>query len=83
MTAVDIRGTKEITSISGCKLYRIYQLTDGYTLDVPFGKVWAVFIQVVYAGVSEYVSYTLSGSRITFEKSAGSTIDLDVMVWGE
>ncbi len=81
MTAATEVSTKSITSISGCKLYKLDELADGYTLDVPFGKVWAVFIQVIEATTPQYVSYTVSGSRITFECSG--TTDADVMVFGE
>ncbi len=81
MTAVTPLAAKSITSISGCKLYKIDELADQYTLDVPFGKVWAVFIQTIEATTPQYVSYTVSGSRITFECSG--TTDADVMVFGE
>ncbi|HEU04639.1 MAG TPA: hypothetical protein ENH95_05960 [Nitrosopumilus sp.] len=80
MAATEI-ATKSITSISGCKLYKLDELTDGDTLAVPFGKVWAVFIQVIEATTPQYVSYTVSGSTITFECSG--TTDADVMVFGE
>lgn len=82
MTAVTEVSGKEITSISGCKLYKLDEVQDAYTLDVPFGKVWAVFIQVIEATTPQYASYTVSGSRITFEVSSGA-VDMDVMVWGE
>ncbi len=81
MTKVTELAAKSITSISGCKLYKIDELADTYTLDVPFGKVWAVFVQTIEATTPQYVSYTVSGSRITFECSG--TTDADVMVFGE
>lgn len=82
MTAVTQISAKQITSISGCKLYKLDEVQDGYTLAVPYGTVWAVFIQVIEATTPQYASYTVSGSTITFEISSG-TVDLDVMVWGE
>lgn len=81
MGAADKLGAKSITSISGCKLYHLDELSDAETLVVPFGKVWAVFIQTIEATTPQYVSYTVSGSTITFECSG--TTDADVMVFGE
>ncbi len=81
MTEVTELSAKEITSISGCKLYKLDEVADGYTLDVPYATIWAVFIQVIEATTPQYVSYTKSESRITFECSG--TTDLDVMVFGE
>ena len=82
MVAVTEVSGKEITSISGCKLYKLDEVQDGYTLDVPYGTIWAVFIQVIEATTPQYVTYTKSASRITFEVSSGA-VDLDVMVFGE
>ncbi len=82
MTAVTKLAAKSITSISGCKLYKVDELQDGYTLDVPFGKVWAVFVQTIEATTPRYVSYTVSASRITFYVSSGA-VDADIMVFGE
>lgn len=82
MVAVTQVSAKEITSISGCKLYKLDEVQDTNTLVAPYGKVWAVFIQVIEATTPQYVSYTLSGSTITFEVSSGA-VDLDVMIWGE
>jgi len=81
MTAVTEVASKEITGISGCRLYKLDEVADGYTLAVPFGTVWAVFIQVIEATTPQYASYTVSGSTITFETSG--TVDMDVMVFGE
>jgi len=81
MTAVTKLAAKEITGISGMKLYKIDELADGYTMVVPFGKVWAVFIQTIEATTPQYVSYTVSGSTITFECTG--TTDADVLVFGE
>lgn len=81
MTAVTQLAAKEITGISGAKLYKLDEVQDGYTLTVPFGKVWAVFITVIEATTPQYASYTVSGSTITFEISSGA-VDLDVLVFG-
>ncbi len=65
------------------KLYKLDEVQDGDYLIPSFGKVWAVFIQVIEVTTPQYASYTLSNNnKITFELS-GSDIDLDVMVWGE
>ena len=82
MTAVTLLASKEITSLQGWKLYKIDEAQDADTLVVPFGKVWAVFIQVIETGTPQYASYTVSGSTITFELSAND-VDLDVLVIGE
>lgn len=82
MTAATIIASKEITTVSGMKLYKLSSLADTNTLVVPFGKVWAVFIQPSVATTPVYASYTVSGSTITFEMS-GTATEADVMVWGE
>lgn len=84
MTAVTKVGAKEITSISGCKLYKLDEVEDQFTLAVPYGTIWAVFIQVNEATTPQYVSYTSSSTsaQITFFVSSGA-VDLDVMVFGE
>ena len=62
MGAVTKLGAKSITSISGCKLYKLDEVTDQLYLDVPFGYIWGVFIQVIEATTPQYVSYTVSQS---------------------
>ncbi len=76
-------SSKSITSISGCKLYKLDELADEYVLHTGFGKVWAVFIQTIEATTPQYCSYTLSSDAgvIIFETSG--TTDADVMVFGE
>ncbi len=64
------------------KLYKLDEVQDGDYLIPSFGKVWAVFTQVIEASTPTYASYTLDGNKITFELQA-SDVDLDVMVWGE
>lgn len=84
MGAVTEAATKNITSVSGLRLYSLTSVSSGSTLTVPFGTVYNVQITpsslTSLSGANVY--YTKSGNTITFNVDSG-TPSLDVMVWGE
>ncbi len=65
------------------KLYKLDEVQDGDYLIPSFGKVWAVFIQVIETGTPTYASYMLSDDNKITIYLESNDVDLDVMVWGE
>ena len=80
MTAVTQGTTKEITTVSGCKLYHLTSVQDGYTLIVPFGTIYNIQVTNRTSSAS-VVAATATGSTITIRVASG-TVDVDLMVWG-